>query len=698
MNIEKNILHFVSKKNYIPLTKEELAIALNISFDKIQDFFKILSSLVEKNKLKINNYKYSIYEENKFLKGKINFTTKGNAFFICDNESVDDIFISKKDLNKANHNDYVEIEIIKNKTINSKAEGKVIKILNRNSNLIVGTFTENKNFGFVVADDIKFNYDIFIKKGDKNGAKTDDKVVCKVIEFPDKKKNPEGVIVEVIGNKNDNKSQIISLLKEFDVPYKFSSKLNKELEEISNMNIEKEIKNRVDFRNLFTVTIDGADSKDFDDAISIEKKDKDYVLYVHIADVAHYVKKGSKIDNEAYKRGNSIYLFDYVVPMLPKKLSNDLCSLNPNKDRLCLTVKMTIDSNGNVKNYKFYESVVNSNFRLIYDDVSNFLENKVDCFKDEILKQKLLIMSELNDILYKKRKLRGNIDFDFPEVYIEFNKDGSVKNISKKTIGIANKIIESFMICANEVVGRHFADISFPIIYRIHKNPTDEKIESLKTYFSHVNINSTKDDLLSSKFLNNIIEKYKDTSKSSFINYAILRAMNKAIYSSQIDIHFGLASLFYCHFTSPIRRYADLTVHRSLKNYLHSVNYISKNYIDYLDITSNHINESEIKAMDIERKLEDIKKIEFMKNKIGNVFKASIVSITSFGIFVQLDNTVEGLIRYEDIMDDYYIFDENSLTAVGKKTKNTFDIGMNVEVILSKVNDITNEIEFLLNR
>ena len=213
MNIEKNILHFVSKKNYIPLTKEELAIALNISFDKIQDFFKILSSLVEKNKLKINNYKYSIYEENKFLKGKINFTTKGNAFFICDNESVDDIFISKKDLNKANHNDYVEIEIIKNKTINSKAEGKVIKILNRNSNLIVGTFTENKNFGFVVADDIKFNYDIFIKKGDKNGAKTDDKVVCKVIEFPDKKKNPEGVIVEVIGNKNDNKSQIISLLK-----------------------------------------------------------------------------------------------------------------------------------------------------------------------------------------------------------------------------------------------------------------------------------------------------------------------------------------------------------------------------------------------------------------------------------------------------------------------------------------------------
>ena len=204
--------------------------------------------------------------------------------------------------------------------------------------------------------------------------------------------------------------------------------------------------------------------------------------------------------------------------------------------------------------------------------------------------------------------------------------------------------------------------------------------------------------MLSSKFLNNIIEKYKDTSKSSFINYAILRAMNKAIYSSQIDIHFGLASLFYCHFTSPIRRYADLTVHRSLKNYLHSVNHISKNYIDYLDITSNHINESEIKAMDIERKLEDIKKIEFMKNKIGNVFKASIVSITSFGIFVQLDNTVEGLIRYEDIMDDYYIFDENSLTAIGKKTKNTFDIGMNVEVILSKVNDITNEIEFLLNR
>lgn len=698
MNLEKKILYFINKKNYIPLTKEELVIALDISFNEIETFFNLLNNLVDKKKLQINNYKYSIYEKNKLLKGKITFTPKGYAFFIADDEDIDDIFISKNDLNKANHNDYVEIELIKNKTNKLKAEGKVVKVLNRNSNLIVGTFVENKNFGFVISDDKKFNYDVFIKKKDKNGAKNDDKVVCKILEFPDKRKNPEGVIIEVIGNKDDKDAQIISLLKEFNIPYKFSTKLNKELEEIKALDIKKEIKSRTDFRKLFTVTIDGADSKDFDDAISIEKNKNDYILYTHIADVSHYVKKNSKLDNEAYKRGNSVYLFDYVVPMLPKELSNDLCSLNPNKDRLAITVKMVIDFNGNIKEYKFYESVINSNFRLVYDDVSNFIENKKDVFKNEILKEKLILMEELNDILYKKRKLRGNIDFDFPEVNIEFNKDGSVKNISKKEIRIANKIIESFMICTNEVVGKHFSEIDIPIIYRIHKKPLDEKIENLKTYFSHISISSTNDELLSSKYLNKLIEKYKDTPKSSFINYAILRAMNKAVYSSKIDIHFGLSSFFYCHFTSPIRRYADLVVHRTLKNFLHSRNFISKNYIDYLSITSNHINETEIKAMDIERKLEDIKKIEFMKNKIGFVFNANVVSVTSFGIFVKLENTVEGLIRYEDITDDYYIFDENSLTAIGKRTKNVFDIGMSLEVILAKVNDVTNEIEFLLNR
>lgn len=698
MNLEKKILYFINKKNYIPLTKEELVIALDIPFNEIKQFFKVLNNLVDSKILQINNSKYFIYEKNKILKGKITFTPKGYAFFIADDEKIDDIFISKNDLNKANHNDYVEVEITKDKTDNLRAEGKVVKVLNRNNNLIVGTFIENKNFGFVVSDDRKFNYDVFIKKKDKNGAKTDDKVVCKIIEFPDKRKNPEGVIIEVIGNKNNKDVQVISLLKEFDIPYKFPTKLNKELEDIKNLDIKKEIKSRTDFRKLFTVTIDGADSKDFDDAISIEKNKNGYILYTHIADVSYYVKKDTKLDNEAYKRGNSVYLFDYVVPMLPKELSNDLCSLNPNKDRLSITVKMLIDYNGNVKEYKFYESVINSNFRLIYDDVSNFLENKKDVFKDEILKEKLLLMKELNDILYKKRKLRGNIDFDFPEVNIEFNKDRTVKNISKKDIRIANKIIESFMICTNEVVGRHFSEIDIPIIYRIHKKPLDEKIENLQTYLSHININSTKDELLSSKYLNQLIEKYKDTSKSSFINYAILRAMNKAVYSSEIDIHFGLSSFFYCHFTSPIRRYADLIVHRTLKNFMHSKQFISKNYMDYLTITSNHINDTEIKAMDIERKLEDMKKIEFMKNKIGFVFNANVVSVTSFGIFVQLENTVEGLIRYEDIRDDYYIFDENSLTAIGKRTKNTFDIGMRLEVVLSKVNEVTNEIEFLLNR
>lgn len=286
MNFKRKILNFIKKENYIPLTNKELAVALDIPFNDLKKFFKILDSLVESKILSINDNKYNIYEKMKTLKGKVTFTPKGNAFFIS--EGMEDIFIPKNELNNANHNDEVEIEIIKEKSLKSKAEGRVVNVLNRNSNLIVGTFTENKNFGFVVPDDNKCNYDVFIKKGDKNGAKTNDKVVCKLIEFPDKRRNPEGVIIEVLGNKEDKNVQIISLLKDMEIPYKFSNKINKELEEISQLDIKKEIKNRVDFRDLFTVTIDGADSKDFDDAISIDKKGNDYILYVHIADVSFF--------------------------------------------------------------------------------------------------------------------------------------------------------------------------------------------------------------------------------------------------------------------------------------------------------------------------------------------------------------------------------------------------------------------------
>ncbi len=697
MNLEKQILNFMKKKNYIPLTKEELAVALNVHFNSLKKFFKILDSLVNSKKISLNDFRYSIYEKKEILKGKITFTPKGNAFFVSE-EDIDDIFIPKKELNHANHNDDVEIEIIKEKGVNSKAEGRVIKVLNRNSNLIVGTFTENKNFGFVVPDDIKCNYDIFIKKGDKNGAKTDDKVVCKLVEFPDKKKNPEGVIIEIIGNKNDKNAQIISLLKDMEIPYKFSNKINKELEELSQMDFKKEFKNRVDFRNLFTVTIDGADAKDFDDAISIDKKGNDYVLYVHIADVSHYVKKDSKLDREAYKRGNSVYLFDYVVPMLPEVLSNNLCSLNPNTEKLTLSVKMIIDKNGNVKEYKFYESVINSNYRLVYDDVTNFLEGKKHFYDDEILKEKLFVMKELDEILTTKRINRGTIDFNFPEIDITFNKDGEVENITKKEDGLANRIIESFMICTNEVVGKHFGDLDIPIIYRIHSKPPEDKLEILRNHLNRLNIKMKSIDMISSKYLSEIVDQFKDTNKSDFINYSILRSMTKARYSPNIDIHFGLSTFLYCHFTSPIRRYADLTVHRTLKNYLHSNNEIPKNYISYLDIISNHINDTEILAINAERKLEDIKKVEFMKNKIGQIFKGIIVSVTSYGLFVQLENTVEGLVKYEDIMDDYYEFDEQTLTAVGRRTKKLFDIGMDVEVIVSEVNEITNEINFYLNR
>lgn len=703
MKLENKIFKLINSKNYIALTREEMAISLDIPFKSLKVFFETLDSLEERKKIQIiENKIYSVEKvkekREKNLEGKIEFTPKGNAFFISEDENIEDVFIPKIHINKALHNDDVIIEIIKPKTRSSKAEGKVVKILNRNINTVVGTFYESKNFGFVVPDNKKLNYDIFISKGDKNSAKNNDKVVCKITEFPDGKRSPEGVVIEVIGNKDDKNTQIISLLKEMEIPYKFPAKINSELELLETLDIKREIKARVDFRNLFTVTIDGKYSKDFDDAISIDKKGNDYILYVHIADVSHYVKRDSKIDREAYKRGNSVYLLDYVAPMLPEVLSNGLCSLNPKEDKLTISLKITIGSNGNVKEYKFYEAVIKSNYRLVYDDVSDFIENGIDIYKNKELTDKLILMNELHQILSNKRKIRGTIDFEFPELEFVLDKDGNVEDIKSVESRTANKLIESFMLCANEVVGRHFADEDIPLIYRIHKKPTEEKLELLKRYFNNLGINCTSDELSSSKYLMNLIEKFKDTNKSVFVNYSILRSMNKAIYSTDIDIHFGLANMFYCHFTSPIRRYADLTVHRTIKDYLHSEINITKGYLNYLDITANHITDTEVLSIDAERKLEDIKKVEFMKDKIGKVYEGIIISITSFGMFVQLENTVEGLIRYENIEDDYYIFDENNLTAVGKRKKNIFDIGMKVEVVVIKVNETTNEIDFLLNR
>lgn len=703
MKLESKIFKLVNSKNYIPLTKEEMAISLDIPFKSLKTFFETLNSLIERDKLQLINSKiysmnYRLVKKEKLLKGKIEFTPKGNAFFISEDENIDDIFIPKANINRALHNDEVNIEIIKPKTRGNKAEGKVVEILNRNTNIIVGTFYESKNFGFVVPDNKKFNSDIFIAKGDKNGAKNDYKVVCKITEFPEGRRSPEGVVIEVLGDKNDKNTQIISLLKDMEIPYQFPSKINTELELLETLDIDKEIKNRVDFRNLFTVTIDGRYSKDFDDAISIEKKGNDYVLYVHIADVSYYVKKDSKIDREAYKRGNSVYLLDFVAPMLPEVLSNGLCSLNPGEDRLTISLKMIIGNNGNIKDYKFYEAVINSNYRLIYDEVTDYLENNNNIYKNEELTDRLNLMRELHDILFIRRKNRGTIDFEFPELEFVLDESGEVEDIKTVESGVANRIIESFMICANEVVGKHFADENIPLIYRVHKKPTEEKLELLQRYFTNLGINCNTHDLMSSKYLSGIIEKFKDTNKKVFVNYSILRSMNKAMYSKDIDIHFGLANMFYCHFTSPIRRYADLTVHRTIKDYLHSDFKLTKGYLNYLDITANHVTHTEILAIDAERKLEDIKKAEFMKDKIGNVYEGIIISITSFGMFVQLENTVEGLIRYESMTDDYYVFDENTLTAVGRKKNNSFDIGMKVEVVLVKVDELTNEIDFLLNR
>ena len=696
MNLRDLILNIVYDEDYNPITTKELASYMKADKYTKGVIYDEVKKLEKDNKIHISHKKriMPISDEELSLIGTISLAQGGYGFFISENKDMNDVFISKDNLGDAFDGDKVKIEIIKEASKGKNAEGRVLEIIERGKTKIVGTFQESKGFGFVVADSKAIGKDIYIEKKYTKKAKNKDKVIAEIINFP-KKGNPEGRIVDIIGHKNDKNVDIYSIVAQHGIPYQFSKDTKKEVLYLDTEVKQEDTRARQDFRDLFTVTIDGRDSKDFDDAISIDKNGENYDLYVHIADVAHYVKRGSAIDKDAYDRGNSTYLYNVVIPMLPLELSNGICSLNPNVDRLSISLKMTIDRKGNVIANDFYESVINSDYRLVYDDVNAFLDDGDDgVYNDDYLKEKLSLFDELHKILREKREDRGSIDFNFRESQIDTTDDGKVLNISVHERGIGNKMIEEFMLVANETVATLFGYMDFPFIYRVHEKPSKEKLDDFKRALNTMGYNIRGSELHPKDF-QKILEDVKGEDEESIINLLMLRTMQKAKYSKKRDIHFGLSTEFYTHFTSPIRRYPDLIVHRLLKTYiknkLNKFNQVSLE--NSLDNSSEHLSMTERRSEDAEREVEDLMKCKYMRRFIGDEFEGNISSITDFGIFVELDNTVEGLFMYK-FSDDHFEYIEDSLKAFNTANKKFYSIGDRVRIEVRDVDIYQKNIDF----
>lgn len=695
MNFNDLILNIVNDENYKPMTIKEMLKYLDCDKYIKKDVKKIIKNMAKDNEIKISSKKkiHPLNIEDKSLIGEISLAQGGYGFFISDNKDYKDVFISQKNLNSANNKDRVKIKIIKNKEYGKNAEGKVVEIIERSANKIVGLYQKNKGFGFVISDNDSFSTDIYVDEKYSKKAKTNDKVVVEIIKYP-KNGSPEGKIIEVLGNKNDSNIDLYSIIRSHGLKDTFSKKTKKEAVFIEkDVDLEK-VKDRKDLRDLFTVTIDGRDSKDFDDAISIEKDDENYILYVHIADVSHYVKEKSAIDKEAYERGNSTYLYNLVLPMLPEELSNGICSLNPNENRLALSLKMKINDLGKVVDYKIYKSIIKSNYRLVYDDVNDYLEGKEKSYEDEILLEKLNLFDELYKILKIKREKRGSIDFNFTESQIDVSDDGDVLNISTLERGPGNKMIEEFMLISNETIASLFAFMDFPSLYRIHEKPKDEKVESFKNILNTLGYNIRGKELHPKDF-QEILKEVSGKDDESIVNMLMLRTMTKAKYVNYRDIHFGLATKYYTHFTAPIRRYPDLIVHRLVKDFVdNKLGTINQASLEKkLAKNAEHLSITERNSEECERDVEDLYKCKYMKKFIGEKFEGIISSITDFGIFVELENTVEGCFMYK-FSNNHFEYIENKLTCVNTDNNKRYKIGQKVLIEVKNVDLEKRNIDF----
>ena len=698
---ELKVLELIRDKDYAPMKAKEIAMIMRVPKSEYNDLLRILGKLEMELKIKKNRKNQYRPVDEIYYDGIYRKNQKGFGFVKIEDQE-DEIYIAKENSLNALNGDRVLVKIEEEKNKLKKAEGKVVKILKHEKDTIVGRFEYNKNFGFVVPDDKNFGTDIFISKKNCGKARNNHKVLVKIIKYPEKGKKAEGKVLEVLGNVNEAGVDMLSLIKEYKLPSTFPEPVVEEAKKCGNKINEKDINGRRDLRKETIFTIDGEDAKDLDDAVKVQKLENgNYKLDVHIADVSNYVKPNSLLDQEALIRGTSIYMLGRVIPMLPRELSNGICSLNAGEDRFTLSCTMEINDKGDVISSDIYKAVINVTERMTYTDVQKILdesdEKVLNKYKNYIHDFKL--MEELALILKNKRLEKGYLNLDIPESKIELDIDGRVTNIKKYETTFANEIIEQFMLTANETIAERFFWLNAPFIYRVHEEPDYEKVQELNKFLFNfgLKIKANKDNIYPKEFAK-ILEEVKGKDEEKVVSNLVLRTLKVAKYEAENQGHFGIASKYYCHFTSPIRRYPDLFIHRVISKYLEENYDVDDKFIEeyekQAEERAKQSSERESIATKVERESEDIKKAEFMENKVGEEYDGIISSVTSFGIFVELANTVEGLIRFEDLGDEYFIYDEERKRLIGEHTKVIYKIGDKIRIRVKDANKLLRTVDF----
>ncbi len=684
---------------YVPMKIKEMAIFLQVPKERRQELQEVLDALLQEGKIEVSQKGKYQKSRGVFLTGVFTAHPKGFGFVSVDGME-EDVFIPEDQVHGAMHQDTVQITVKPGQS-GKRREGAVNRIVKRGTDRIVGLYQESRNFGFVIPDNERYTRDIFVPKEDSGGAVNGHKVVVELVSYGTDRKSPEGKVVEILGHISDPGTDILSIVKGYDLPVEFPEKVMRQAERVPDRISEADMQGRTDLRDVQMVTIDGEDAKDLDDAVSLEMNGGQYILGVHIADVANYVQEGSALDREAFERGTSVYLVDRVIPMLPRRLSNGICSLNEGQDRLALSCIMTIDQKGKVLDHVIAETVIRVDRRMTYTSVKKILEEQdaEESARYEEIVPMFQRMQELAGLLRARRRARGSIDFDFPETKVILDEKGEPVEIRPYDRNTATKIIEDFMLIANETVAEDYFWQELPFVYRTHENPDPDRMKKLSTFINNFGYSIRfREDEVHPKELQKLLERLEGTPEETLISRLTLRSMKQAKYTTECTGHFGLAARYYCHFTSPIRRYPDLQIHRIIKDSLRGRMNQEKieHYRKILDEVAKQSSERERRADEAERETIRLKKAEYMSRHLWEEYDGVISGVTGWGLYVELPNTVEGLVHVSSLQGDYFEYNENAYEIVGQRTGKTYRLGQTVRVQVVKADRMTRTVDFEL--
>lgn len=699
---KERILAYMESEGYVPIKRRDMRAMLSVPQEDREKFENLINELIAEGRV-FETKKGKLASPKDLQMATGTFIGHARGFgFVTPDAGGEDIFIPASETMGAMQKDRVLYKVLHKAEKGKKADGVIVRILERGQQRIVGTFEAgSKGYGFVVADDKKIAKDIFISRENTKGAVTGHKVVVEITDYGEDRRNPEGKVIEILGHINDPGVDILSVIRRYELAVEFSEEVYAEIEHLGTEVAEADKKGREDLRDLLTITIDGADAKDLDDAVSLKRLGNgNFELGVHIADVSHYVRENTALDKEAYARGTSVYLVDRVIPMLPHKLSNGICSLNPHVDRLALSCLMEVNGRGEVVSHRILESVINSDYRMTYTAVREILEDGTPALLEqyaEILPM-LEDMEELRQILGEKRRKRGSVNFDLPESKIILDENGKPIDIKPYEKSIATNMIEEFMLVCNETIAENSFWQEMPFMYRSHQEPDEDKLEKMEQFLRGFGYYlRKKDGEIHPRELQKVLQKAEETDEERIITRMVLRSMMQARYTAENGGHFGLAAKYYCHFTSPIRRYPDLEIHRMIKKMLHGEldEKASAYYRRKMPDWAKHCSKQERVAEDAERDTDALKKVEFMEDKVGQIYEGIISGVTNWGIYVELPNTIEGMVALSQMDDDYYEFDEKKMLVFGKRTKKSYRLGDKVVVSVAKVDRMMGTIDFV---